>query len=106
MESRSEHVAIVIQDKLFCIGGRESNSKSSEYYSFETNCWQKGPELPFMLWGAKAVHIKKGNQCFLLGGTRNCKKPENISLFDPITGVTNIEGGLDVPHQYHIAVLI
>ena len=65
-EFRLNHTAIVIQDKLFCIGGQ--GSESSEYFSFESNCWQKGPDMSFKLWGAKAVLTKKQNQCFLLGG--------------------------------------
>ena len=104
MEIRHSHVSIVIQDKLFCIGGNGSNS--SEYYTFETNRWQKGPELPFKLYRAKAVLTKKQNQCFLLGGYRDYKESENISLFDPIKGVTNIEGSLDIPRASRIAVLI
>ena len=104
MESRYGHVAIVIQDKLFCIGGYRS--KSSEYYSFETNQWQNGPELPFILYGAKAVLTNQQNKSYLLGGQRDGKISENISLFDPIKGVTNIEAKLNIGSYFHTAVLI
>ena len=104
MENRQHHVAVVIQDKLFCIGG--DGSKSSEYFSFETNRWKKGPELPFMLAEAKSVLTKQQNQCFLLGGKRDGERSANISLFDPINGLTNIEGTLNIGISCHVAVLI
>jgi hypothetical protein len=104
MESRSGHVAIVIEDKLFCIGGWDS--KSSEYFCFVTNRWLKGPELPFTLWGAKAILTSQQNKCFLLGGQRNDEYSENITLFDPIKGVEKIEGCLDIPRFGHISVLL
>ena len=103
-EDRVGHAAIVIQDKLFCIGGQ--GSQSSEYFSSESNCWRKGPEISFKLSGAKAVLTKKQNQCFLLGGWRDGNYSENIILFDPIKGVTNIEGSLDIGHSIDLAVVI
>ena len=78
MESRRGHVAVVIQNKLFCIGGW--GSKSSEYFSFETNRWEKGPELPSQLFGTTAVLTKQQNQCFLLGGNRGSKNYHTITL--------------------------
>jgi N-acetylneuraminic acid mutarotase len=104
METRHRHVAVVIQDKLFCIGG--DGSKSSEYFCLETNRWQKGPELPFTLHGAKAVLTNQQNKCYLLGGYRDGKISENITLFDPIKGVERIKGCLDIPLAFHIAVLL
>jgi hypothetical protein len=104
MENRYGHVTVLIQDKLFCIGGW--GKKSTEYFSFENNCWNKGPELPFILGGAKAVLNKKQNQCFLLGGLRDSEYSASISLFDPINGVTNIEGSFGIPRSFHSAVLL
>ena len=105
MDDRYCHVAIVIQEKLFCIGGCGNNT--TEYFSFETNSWEKGPDLPFTLNTAKAVLTKQQNQCLLLGGYRDNKESRNIILFDPITGVTILEGSLDRNiAQFYIAVLI
>ena len=109
METRHNHVTVVIQEKLFCIGGDNGNGKhsaSTEYFSFEANCWQKGPELPFILSGGKAVVNKQQTQCFLLGGYRDGRNSTNISLFDPIKGITNIQGNLDFPRCNHIAVML
>ena len=111
MERRHYHVTVVIGDKLFCIGGIGKKSggigkKSTEYFSFGTNQWQKGPELPFSLYGAKGVLNKEHTQCFLLGGNLDGECSENITLFDPIKGVINVEGTLDIPRCKHIAVLL
>jgi N-acetylneuraminic acid mutarotase len=104
MVTRHDNVTVVIQGKLFCIGGQ--GYKSSEYFSFQNNRWQKGPELPFTLEGAKAILTKQQNQCFLLGGYRDGKESEDITLFDPIKGIEKIEGCLDIPRSLHIAVLL
>ena len=104
MVTRHGNVTVVIQGKLFCIGGE--GDKSSEYFSFETNCWQKGPEIPFTLKGAKAVLTMQRNQCFLVGGVRDGEYSKSISLFDPIKGVTSIEGSFDIPRSDHIAVVM
>jgi hypothetical protein len=103
-ETRTNHVAIVIQDKLFCIGGWRR--KSTEYFSFETNRWKKGPELPSELWSAKAILTNQQNQCFLLGCWHDVEESATITLFDPIRGVTNIVGSLDIPRYFHNAVLL
>jgi hypothetical protein len=105
METRFEHVAVVMQEKLFCIGGK-GGGKSSEYFCFNTNRWLKGPELPFTLWRSKAILTKQQNQCFLVGGIRDGVCTGTITLFDPIKGAINIEGCLDFPRVRHIAVLL
>jgi N-acetylneuraminic acid mutarotase len=106
METRRGHVAVVIQDKLFCIGGH--HTKSTEYFSFETNRWHKGPELPSELRGrTKGVLTMQQNQCFLVGGgKRDNERAATLSLFDPIKGVKIIEESLDIPRFGHIAVTL
>jgi len=104
IQSRCGHVAVVIQDKLFCIGGMGQNT--TEYFSFESKCWQKGPQLPFTLEGAKAVFNKQKNQCYLLGGLRDNENSADVSLFDPIKGITKMDWSMDIPRAYHIAVLL
>ena len=112
LKSRTDHVAVVIGDKLFCIGG--STTKSTEYYSCITNAWQKGPDLPCKIHGAKGVVNPLSYQCFIVGGAvgddPNTSKGvtfQNVYLFDPQKGLVDIHWTVDIPHfRYHIAVLL
>ena len=104
IQSRWGHVAVVIQDKLFCIGGMGQNT--TEYFSFETKGWKKGPQLPFTLEGATVVFNTKQNQCYLVGGLRDNQNSADVSLFDQKKGITKMDWSLDIPRAYHIAVLL
>ena len=77
LERRLYHVSVAIGDKIFCIGGENSytrRTKSTEYFSVTTNDWQKGPDLPFAISGAKCVVNKLTGQCFIVGGFRDDDK--------------------------------
>ena len=58
-ESRQGHVSVVLEDKLYCLGGDTSAGietlKSVECFSFLTNKWQRCPDLHCTLLGAKGV---------------------------------------------------
>jgi hypothetical protein len=90
-ESRAGHVAVVLDHKLFCIGGY--NTKSTEYYSNITGSWQTGPYLPFTLYDANCIVNHTSTQCILFGGyrdgRRNCHS--EISVFDPYSGLSNVQ---------------
>ena len=102
--SRPNCVSVVIDDKFFCIGGRYT--KSTEYFSFRTNSWQKGPDLPFTLSDAKAVVNPSTSQCFILGGRRDGGYYTKVYLFDPENGLIGIQGELDIARCNSIAVLL
>jgi hypothetical protein len=107
LESRRDHVAAVIGDKLFCIGGY--NMKSTEYYSFETNDWKKGPDLPYSLWQAKSVVNPASQECFIIGGFRTGSRKFVVGVFDPIKGFIGIPNEFEVSKHglvHHIAVLL
>jgi hypothetical protein len=108
LEFRDQHVAAVIGDKLFCIGG--FNNKSTEYYSSKTNSWQKGPDLPFTLIGAKGIVNSLLCQCFIVGGIvgddHGQRESSKVYLFDPQKGLIDIQGEFGTPRSNHIAVLL
>ena len=105
---RYYHVAVVIGDKLFCIGGH--NTKSTEYYSFVTNSWQKGPDLPFILHGATGVVNPILGQCFIVCSIAMDDLGNNYSskvyLFDPQKGLIDVKGEFDIGRMNNIAVLL
>ena len=43
---RCNHVSLLINDNLYCIGGQNENS--TEIYSFKNKVWEKGPDPPFV----------------------------------------------------------
>ena len=106
---RCDHIAVVIGDKLFCIGGQKT--KSTEYYSFATNSWQQGPELPFTIYGATGVVNALLGQCFIVGGCivvddRGGIHSSKVYLFDPQKGLIDVKGEFDIGGMNNIAVLL
>ena len=79
---RSEHVSVVLDDKLFSIGGPFETS--TEQSTFDTNEWKKGPVLPFRLSRDQCVLNKSTRQCFILGG-RNWDRNEYLKKFIYLT---------------------
>ena len=111
LEYREDYVSVVIDDKLFCIGG--SGKKSTEYFSFTNNSWKKGPDLPFTLSGAKGVVSQSTYQCFIVGGNWDNEPSSKVFLFDPKKGLVDVQGEMDEkmfsdPKKLfsHIAVLL
>ena len=84
LESRAMHVSVVIDDKLYCIGGMDRTT--TEYYSFTNKIWQKGPDLPFELFSASVVVNQFTRQCFIVGAYYSSK----VHLFDPEKGLVDI----------------
>ena len=128
LENRSDHVAVVLENKLYCIGGLSTNDsssalKSTEYISLDEiysvgskwqgrfRKWKKGPDLHCTLYKAKAlvsqsIFDPSLQQCIITGGIRNGKNSSKISLFDPRKGLIDIEGELDIERCEHVAVLL
>ena len=108
LECRYGHVATVINDTIFCIGGMgpEMGKNYTEYYSIETNRWEKGPYLPFTLSQAKGVANHASKQCIIIGGIRNDKCSSKVSLFDPIKGIMDVQGEFNIACHSHIGVLL
>ena len=104
LEHRHGYVSFLIKDKLYCVGGYRK--KSTEYYSFTNNLWKKGPDLPFELYWAKCVVNELTNQCFIVGGVQYDKVSSKVYLFDPIKGLLEARGNIDIGRRSHIAVLL
>lgn len=104
---RSDHVAVVLENKLYCIGGygEEKSVKSSEYYSFGANKWQRGPEMETSLSNAKGV-VDYASQCVIIGGMCDGKNSSKVSLFDPQKGLLQIGGKHTIGRAGHVAVLL
>ena len=113
---RVDHVSVVIDDEIFCIGGgceppKRTNSDgkthdyTTEFFSFKSNVWQKGPDLPFPLERAKAVFNKLTKQCFIVEGS--IFSDGNVYFFDPEKGLIDIvRENEDIFPNGHIAVLL
>ena len=101
---RHGHCSVVMNNTLYCLGGLDN--KTTEFFSFTNNVWQRGPDLPFTLGYAKAVLNEKENQCFLVGGYRECERSKSINMFDPIKGIINVQGELSIGRHFPIAVLL
>jgi hypothetical protein len=104
---RSDHVAVVLENKLYCIGGygEEKDLESSECYSFEENKWQRGPDLQASLSNAKGV-VDYASQCIIMGGLCDGRNSSKVSLFDPQKGLIQIQGEHDIGRAGHVAVLL
>jgi hypothetical protein len=100
LESRALHVSVVIDDKLYCIGGM--GRTSTEYYSFTNKTWQKGPDLPFELFSANVVVNQFTKHCFIVGAYYSSK----VYLFDPEKGLVDIPRVLGIYSFGGIAVLL
>ena len=108
-QSRSYHASTIIKDKLYCLGGYDGNEylKSVESFCFATRKWKSYPDLHCTLSYAKVVSNDKSGETFIIGGRRDGKPSSNVSLYDPITGMTDIqEGNLDTERYNHVAVLM
>ena len=104
IERRCYHVSVVIKEKLFCLGGQDK--KSTEYFSFTTNTWQKGPDLEGTLSGAKGVLNPSTGQYFIVGGYCDEGFSNKVYVFDTQKGLIDTTGRVNIPRQYHIAVLL
>ena len=104
---RSGHVAVVIGNTLYCLGGYDGmdHVKSTEYFCVATNTWQFGPELPCTLYGARGVVHDASQQCIVTGGLRDNEDSSKVSLFDPQTGLLDLKTELNIGRYYHAAVL-
>ena len=100
IENRVHHVSVVIDDKLYCIGGQ--GRRSTECYSFKNKTWIKGPDLPFELIGANGVVNPFTRHCFIVGPFNSSK----VYLFEPERGLVEIEGELGISNFGGITVLL
>ena len=103
LQSRTGHVAFVVADKLYCIGGY--NGKSTEFFSYKSNTWERGPELPVHLYGAKGVVDPSTNKLILIGGRRNGAISPKIGFFDK-TGYIEMNIELTSPRHSHFAAIM
>ena len=90
-QPRHNHTLIVLGDRLLlCIGGHSNPGdecvKICEYFSYESNTWHIGPELPFCLQQAHILALDDENytslRCIIVGGIRNHIPSTTLSLFD------------------------
>ena len=110
-EKRLNHVAIVIGDFLYCLGGEEDEEKddlrSTEYYSFKTKEWVKGKDLSVGISQAKGVVVEALKLSFIIGGVRDGVKSSKVSLFDPVEGFLDIEREINLDsYNEMLAVLL
>ena len=104
-EKRLYNLTVVIDDTLYCIGGR--GLKSVECFSFATNYWVEGPVLPFTLYMSKCVVNPITNHCFILGGSQDRKWSTKVYLFDPKKGLIDVQGETNMARcTTQIAVLL
>jgi N-acetylneuraminic acid mutarotase len=120
LTGREQHVAVVIDNKLFCLGGTikarttpdelmVKGIKSVEYFTFTTNKWQKGPDLPYTLlsvYDAQAIFDGVSKQCVITGGVRDGEISSKVSVFHPQKGMQDIQEVLDIGRGQHVAVLM
>ena len=120
LTGRENHLAVVIDNKLFCIGGTikasatprkltKESIKSVEYFTFATNKWRKGPDLPFTLstsHDAQATFDGVSQQCIITGGIRDGEISSKVSVFHPQKGMHDIQEVLDIGIGHHVAVLL
>ena len=109
-DKRLNHVAIVIGNSIYCLGGEEDEDKddlkSTEYYSFETKEWARGKDLSFGLSQGKGVVVEALKLCFIIGGVRDGVKSSKVSLFDPVEGILDIEREIDLDSYNEIAAIL
>ena len=107
-ECRHSHVSVVLEDKLYCLGGYDGKKdlKSVESFDFSTNKWQRCPDLHCTLSGAKGVFHPQSGEFYITGGWRDGKLSSKVSLFTPSSGMVDIEGDIGIARYGHIAVLL
>ena len=104
---RYNHTMVVLGDKLLLsIGGHSISddkcAKTCEYFSYESNTWNIGPELPFCLQQAQILPLDEEDEeesllrCIIIGGIRDHNISPVLSLFDLGRGdIVNFKGTLD-----------
>ena len=109
-EKRFNHVAAVIGDCLYCLGGEEDEDKddlkSTEYYSFKSKEWKRGLNLQCCLSQAKGVVDQALKLCFIIGGVRDGVRSPQVSLFNPFEGLLDIEGDIDITSYNEITAVL
>ena len=113
LQARYDHVAAVLNNKLYCIGGSNyelinegMQFRSSEYLSKDKKSWKSGPSLDFSLNTAKYVVDEASQICIITGGNRNRYDTSNkVSIFHATNGLKDI-GELNTSLEDHIAVLL
>ena len=105
-KKRKGHVAFVIDDAIYCVEGDKLSC--TEYFSYKTNLWQKGPKLPFPLFMAKGVVDLSTKRHILIGGFGEKYKGYNgkIGVFDRQKGFVEIGEELECARIYHFASLL
>ena len=110
LEKRFNHVAVVIGECLYCLGGEEDEDKedqrSTECYSFKTGKWTYGQDLPCGLSQAKVVVDQSLKLCFIIGGVRDGVRSPKVSLFDPYDGLSDIEGVIDIDGYNEMSIVL
>ena len=110
LEKRFNHVAVVIRECLYCLGGEEDEDKedlrSTECYSFKTGKWTYGQDLPCGLSQAKAVVDRSLKLCLIIGGVRDGVRTSKVSLFDPYDGLSDIEGVIDIDSYNEMSIVL
>ena len=106
IEPRYNHSITVLGDRLLLsIGGHSTSQdkcvKVCEYFSYESNTWNIGPELPFCLQQAQILPLEDEEntsfKCIIVGGIRDHRISPTLSLFDLEGGdITNFKGTLDI----------
>ena len=109
-EKRFNHVAAVIGDCLYCLGGEEDEDKddlkSTEYYSFKSKEWKRGLNLQCCLSQAKGVVDQALKLCFIIGGVRDGVRSPQVSLFNPFEGLLDIKGNIDITSYNEITAVL
>lgn len=106
MHPRAGHMAVIINENLFCVGGPRAGgiASTTEYFEFDTGEWKSGPKLSCGLYKAQACYDDK--LVIITGGLRDGLHSDVISTFDPINGLIPIEGKLDCNRSDHVAVML
>jgi hypothetical protein len=105
LQARKNHSITVLGDRLLvCIGGHtvfdNKCVKTCEYFSYRSNTWNVGPELPFCLLQAQILPLEDQDEnsslrCIIVGGERDHVESRLLSLFDLEKGnITNFKDTL------------
>ena len=105
LQARVNHSITVLGDRLLvCIGGHtvfdDKCVKTCEYFSYTSNSWNVGPELPFCLLQAQILPLEDQDEnsslrCIIVGGERDHVESRILSLFDLEKGsITNFKDTL------------
>ena len=113
LRTRINHSIAVLGDRLLiCIGGHtvfdDKCVKTCEYFSYMSNTWNVGPELPFCLLHAQILPMEDQDEnsslrCIIVGGERDHVESRLLSVFDLEKGsITNFKDTLHkgLSHKY------